>query len=109
MQGLLGVLSNYGPVIINRGKFIPELMTPIITSLIVVPNPEPISGVIFDENELRNLWDYIESGGSILLMGNWYRYFWPDAEGGYNDLTGRYGIYWFDGGVYDEENNFGAI
>ena len=107
MQDFLEILRNYKPVIVNEGSFSPELLSPEISSLVIIPNPEPVDDVIFSDEELDALQRFIEGGGTVIIMGNWYRYFWPDAEGGYNDLTGKYGIYWFDGDVYDPKNNFG--
>ncbi|MEX0567809.1 MAG: hypothetical protein Q6363_001450, partial [Candidatus Njordarchaeota archaeon] len=109
MQGLIQILRNYGPVLINEGEFILDTLKPEVTSLVVIPNPEPENDIVFTDAELSALKEYIENGGNIIIMGNWYQYFWPDSKNGYNDLTKDYGIIWYDGDVYDPKNYISAI
>lgn len=114
MQGLIGILKDYGPVLINKGEFPASLLDPQVTALIVIPTPQPPGGSptdttseIFTDTELEALQNYVEFGGSLLLMGNYYTYFWPDNPNSLNDLTTKFGIYWYDGDIYDNVNNFG--
>ena len=114
MAGFVDVLREFAPVLINKGTFKESLFTPLITALVVIPNPQPQSGspsdttgTIFTSEEISYIQNYVEAGGSLLLTGNWYSYFWPDNPGGFNELTNRYGIFWYDGDVYDPVNNLG--
>ncbi|MCR8463531.1 MAG: hypothetical protein NDP16_05250 [Crenarchaeota archaeon] len=117
MKGVINIASKFGPVLINRGKFVPELADPATTSLIIIPNPQPSTGdpadettKIFTDDEIIILRDFLENGGALLLMGNYYRYFWPKAkQNGFDAITGKYGIYWIDGDVYDNTSNYGRI
>jgi len=112
MKGLLDIASSFGPVLINHGEFRSEILDPNITSLVIIPNPEaPGEGEpIFTDGEVSLLQGFLEEGGAIILMGNWYQYFWPSADqNGYDAITGKYGIYWIDGDVYDNTSNFGRI
>lgn len=115
MQGLINLLKEYGPVLINKGEFSPAILDPTVTNLIVIPVPQPYtaspsdtSTPIFTEDEIANLQSFVDNGGSLLLMGNWYMYFWPDNPNSYNELTEPYGIHWIDGDIYDRVNNLGA-
>ena len=110
MQGLIQLLQEYGPVLINRGTFLLDVLTPGITGLIIIPVAEPDEegGPVFTDEEITALQQYLEGGGSLILLGNWYQYFWPDNPNSYNELTGKYGILWIDGDCYDPVNNFGA-
>lgn len=108
MNELIELAREFAPVIISRQAFRGNLFTTDVTQLIIIPCPQPATAdpedttsPIFDEDEIITLQNFIENGGSILLMGNWYRYFWPDNPYSFNDLTNRYGIYWWDGDVYD--------
>ncbi len=112
MQGVIGIASEFGPVLINHGEFKAEILNSEITALIIIPNPQPPSEGqdIFTDDEVSLLQSFLESGGSIILMGNWYQYFWPSAkQNGYDAITGKYGVYWIDGDVYDNTSNFGRI
>jgi len=111
MTGLIDLLSQYAPVAILKDKVKADLLAPSVTALYVIPNPEPASespsdktSDIFSDEELLIIQNYIETGGSVLMTGNYYTYFWPDNPNGYNDLTEKYGLSWIDGDVYDDEN-----
>ncbi len=113
MQGLIGLMREFGPVLINKGEFPQSILDPTVTSVVVIPVPQPASASpsdttsnIFTSDEIANLQSYVDNGGSLLLMGNWYSYFWPDNPNSYNDLTEPYGIKWIDGDLYDRVNNF---
>lgn len=115
MQGLIDLMSEYGPVLINKGEFPVAVLDATVTSVIVIPVPQPdtaspsdTSSPIFTDNEIKGLQSYVDDGGSLLLMGNWYTYFWPDNPNSYNELTEPYGIHWIDGDLYDLNNSFGA-
>ncbi len=115
MNDLLDLARNYAPVIISKQPIIGDLYTTNVTQLIIIPCPQPATAdpsdstsVIFSEEEVKTLQDFVENGGSLLLMGNWYMYFWPNNPGGYNDITEKYGIYWWDGDVYDTVSYEGA-
>jgi len=112
MRGVIKIASMFGPVLINHGEFKAEIVNPEITALIIIPNPEPPGEgqKIFTDSEVELLQSFVEKGGALVLMGNWYEYFWPDAsQNGYDAITGKYGIYWIDGDVYDNTTNFGRI
>jgi len=112
MQGVIGIASKFGPVLINHGEFKAEILNSEITALVIIPNPQPPSEGqdIFTDDEVSLLQSFLESGGAIILMGNWYQYFWPSAkQNGYDAITGKYGVYWIDGDVYDNTSNFGRI
>ena len=113
MKGLIDLLLEYGPVLINKGLFPTALLDPTVTALVVIPNPQPAGSSptdqttpIFTDEEITALQSFVEDGGSLLLMGNWYQYFWPNNPNGFNELTTRFGIYWYDGDLYDDVNNF---
>jgi len=111
MYDLIDLLREYAPVLILKGEVSSVLLDPSIAALYVLPNPQPSTGSpsdtstqIMTDSEVDAIQNYIESGGSLLIMANWYRYFWPDNPNGYNDLTRPYGIYWVDGDVFDPVN-----
>ena len=110
MSDLIELASTIAPVIISRGDLTGDLFDPSITQIIILPNPEPPdeTAPVLSDEEIETLQYFVENGGSLLLMGNWYRYFWPDNPGGFNDLTKKYGIYWYDGDVYDTVSYSGA-
>ncbi len=110
MQGLIDLLRDYGPVLINRDTFMTSVLSPQLTGLVVIPVPEPEeeNGPVFTDDEINALQKFVENGGNLILMGNWYKYFWPDNPNSYNELTGPYGLHWIDGDCYDQKNNFGS-
>jgi len=108
MNEFIELAREFAPVIISKQPFRGSLFTVQVAQLIVIPCPQPATAdpgdttsPIFDEDEIMTLQNFIESGGSVLLMGNWYQYFWPDNPNSFNSLTNKYGIYWWDGDVYD--------
>ncbi len=111
MPDFIELLRGYGPVLISKGEISSTLLDPSVTALYIIPNPQPSTASptdtttpIMTDDEISAIQDYVESGGSLLIMANWYRYFWPDNPNGFNDLTSPYGIYWVDGDVYDPVN-----
>ncbi len=104
MTTLIQILREYAPVLIS---FEPISSTVLkFTRLLVIPNPEPTYGNdVFSDDEIVAIQNYIESGGALLIMGNYYRYFYLENPNNVNDITSKYGITWFDGDVYDDVNN----
>jgi len=88
-------LRTKGQVIINNDTITDELLKN--ATLLIIPNP----GKDFLSNETEAIKSFIDNGGSLLIMGNFYYYFEPDQL---NNITGSYGIYWNDTEVYDETN-----
>ncbi len=108
MDGFIEIAREFAPVIISKQPFKGALFSTQVAQLIVLPPPQPATAdpgdttsPIFDNDEITTLQNFIENGGSLLIMGNWYQYFWPDNPNSFNALTNKYGIYWWDGDVYD--------
>ena len=115
MKDFIDLLRKYAPVLILKGEIPEVLLTPSVTALYVLPNPQPSTGSpgdtttpIMSDKEVEIIQKYLEDGGSVLMMGNWYRYFWPNNPGGYNAITSKYGLVWIDGDVYDPVNYIDA-
>ncbi|MHA1617507.1 MAG: hypothetical protein ACTSX9_09400 [Candidatus Njordarchaeales archaeon] len=115
MGDFIDLLLRHAPVLILKGTIPAPLLDPSVTAIYVLPIPQPSTGSpgdtttpIMSDEEVRLIQQYLESGGSVLMMGNWYQYFWPDNPGGFNEITGKYGLKWIDGDVYDPVNYIDA-
>ena len=97
MSTFIEHLKLYGLVMINTGNFTEDLLAK--AHLVVIPYPN--DGLYDDEIQL--LKDYVEGGGKLWIMGNWYKYFDPENL---NPLTSDYGIIWNDGEIMDDEVNY---
>jgi len=100
MSTFIEHLKLYGLVTINTGNFTEDLLAK--AHLVVIPYPD--DGLY--DNEIQLLKDYVEGGGKLWIMGNWYKYFDPENL---NPLTSDYGIIWNDGEIMDDEVNYEGV
>ena len=60
---------------------------------------------LFTSEEIQLLHWYIDNGGKLWIMGNWYKYFTSEIADVYNEITGKYGILWNVGEIEDDKYN----
>ena len=94
-------LMSMGNLRINNGTFEANIVGN--ASLIIISD----IGENLTDEEIALLKDYVEGGGYLWIMGSWYRYFESWEVEQYNNITGDYGIRWYDGEIMDDENNLG--
>jgi len=96
MQGFISLLNTYAPVFINNATITKEVLD--MALLVIIPNPN--EG--FSQDEVEALIEYVENGGALLIMGHWYRYFWPEYL---DPITKPFGIEWYDANIIDMDDN----
>ena len=95
MDTLISLLEEKGTVVINEGTITDALLADV--SILVIPDPN--SDFIANETEVIKNW--IDNGGSLLIMGTWYRYMEPDQL---NNITLDYGIEFVDSEIVDYDD-----
>jgi len=98
IYGALYFKRSFGNLFINNGSFTKELLGN--ATAIILPNVE---GEMTPE-EVSLLHDFINSGGRLLIMAEWYKWFKEEQAQLYNNITGRYGITWNVGEIMDNES-----
>ena len=100
MSAFIDFLEEYGmPIVINNGTISETMLD--ATALLIIPNPK----VEFTTDEIQAIKDFVNEGGSLLVTGDWYRYVFPEIL---NPITEDFGITWWKGDVYDDDDNLGA-
>lgn len=89
-----------GNVRINNGTF--EENVVLNASLIIIPD----IGDNITVAEQKILRDFLENhSGNLWIMGYRKKYFESWQVGVYDNITGEYGIRWYDDQIYDDEHN----
>ena len=72
--------------------------------LLIITNPSRYPEYNYTESEVQAIKEFLENGGSLFILAEYYYYFNP-----YNieNITKDYGILWLDDSVYDDTNNNG--
>ena len=99
-EDFLNNVSDYLDVFAMSDMLNSEIMS--LTKLVILPEPDhPMTN-----EELNLLENFMDNGGKIIVIGDWYSYFDPDNL---NPLTQNYGIAWNDGEVMDDAINLNNI
>lgn len=69
--------------------------------VVILPNP----GEDITDEEAQALKEYVEEGGALLILGDWYKYVNADSL---NKVVGEFGIMFNRDELMDEERNTGA-
>ncbi len=93
----LGNISRYLDVFAMTDTLNSEILS--FTDLIILPEPDHS----MTAEELTLLKNWINNGGKIITIGDWYKYFNPETL---NALTAEYGIIWNDGEIMDDVTNY---
>ena len=92
----IGMLRKNGTVVINNDTITDALLAGV--SILVIPDP----GSDFIANEAEVIKNWIDNGGSLLIMGTHLTYLDPARE---NNITLDYGIEFLDTSVLDNDDN----
>ncbi|HOP09019.1 MAG TPA: lamin tail domain-containing protein [Candidatus Methanofastidiosa archaeon] len=84
---------------LSDGPIEPEHLEGI--DLLIITNPQSR----FDDEELGHIDDYLESGGKLLLTGQYFKYIYAEAL---NDISAKRGILFTYTEIIDDESNTGS-
>ena len=96
MKGFVSLLEKYGVVAVNKGGIYSQVLK--YAKIYVLPNPEKR----LEYSEVEALKKWLEEGGILIILGNYYAHFDPNIH---NSVTQSYGISWLDGSVVDAEHS----
>ena len=96
-ESFLNNVSTYLDVFAMNDIINNEILS--FTKLVILPEPDhPM-----ETSELNLFKNYLDNGGYMIILGDWYNYFDPNTL---NPLTSGYGIIWNDGEIMDDVNNY---
>ncbi len=100
MTDFLNYVSTYLDVFVANTTITSELLD--VADLVILPEPDnPLSTA-----EINLFKDWVNNGGKLLVVGDWYNYFEPDNV---NPLTSQFGIVFNDGEIMDDTNNYDGL
>ncbi len=92
--------ENYGVEIVVHTTG--ELNDSLLSNYDVLIITNPSVKLPYNATEIDAIKNFVNSGGALLIMGDWYDYFDPACI---ENITKDYGIGWYDAEILDESNH----